>query len=144
MGACFNSSETRPVPGQTDRQTMLRKRSCPAVSQSCRRTLRPLTMTFLVTNRAPLVEVVLLGSNWFWMYRHRRDDLPTPALPMTTILASTPRSSAKGSMVDNLPKRLPPLSFKFLSPFRTGSARLNHRPHAAFSSATRHGYYYDY
>lgn len=44
---------------------MLRKRSCPAVSHSWRRTFNPSTYTFLVTKKAPVVEVVFLGSNLF-------------------------------------------------------------------------------
>ena len=50
-------------------QTMLRKCSCPAVSHSWRRTLSPSTDTFLVTKKAPVVEVVFLGSNLFCVYR---------------------------------------------------------------------------
>ena len=101
-------------------RTILRKRSWPAVSHSCSLTLVPSTFTFLVTKNAPVVEVVFLGSNLFWVYRYNRLVLPTPGgetrcqcpaarmrdgadgqrgdtkdgpvLPITTILASTPWS----------------------------------------------------
>ena len=46
-------------------RTILRKRSWPAVSQSWRRTLTPFTMTFFATKKAPVVDVVFLGSNLF-------------------------------------------------------------------------------
>lgn len=57
---------------------MLRKRSWPAVSHSCSRTLVPLTYTFFVTKNAPVVEVVFLGSNLFWVYRYNKLVFPTP------------------------------------------------------------------
>ena len=95
---------------------MLRNLSCPAVSQSCRRTLRPSTYTFLVTKKAPVVDVTFLGSNLFCVYRWSRLVFPTPmwgyrgeilgghgeceedepVLPMTTILASMPCSYLVG------------------------------------------------
>lgn len=42
-----------------------------------------------MTKNAPVVEVVFLGSNLFWVYRCNRLVLPTPVLPMITIFAST-------------------------------------------------------
>lgn len=59
-------------------RTMLLNLSCPAVSQSCRRTRIPFTYIFLEMNSAPVVEVVFLGSNLFWVYRYNRLVLPTP------------------------------------------------------------------
>lgn len=58
---------------------MLRNLSWPAVSHSCSLTLMPSTYTFFVTKKAPVVEVVFLGSNLFWVYLCNRLVLPTPA-----------------------------------------------------------------
>lgn len=57
---------------------MLLNLSCPAVSQSCKRTRIPLTYIFFEINSAPVVEVVFFGSNLFWVYRYNRLVLPTP------------------------------------------------------------------
>jgi hypothetical protein len=40
--------------------------------------LSPLTSIFFVTKNAPVVDVVLLGSNLSWVYRCSRLVLPTP------------------------------------------------------------------
>lgn len=60
-------------------RTMLLNLSCPAVSQSCKRTRMPFTYIFLDMNSAPVVEWVFLGSNLFCVYRYSRLVLPTPA-----------------------------------------------------------------
>ena len=60
---------------------MLLKRSWPAVSHSCRRTVVEVSMSSkrLVRNEAPTVEGVVLGAKVPWMKRWRREVLPTPA-----------------------------------------------------------------
>ena len=60
--------------------TMLRNRSWPAVSHSCNLTLMPFIYTFFVTKNAPVVEVVFLGSNLFWVYLRKRLVFPTPII----------------------------------------------------------------
>lgn len=77
---------------------MLRNRSCPAVSQSCNRTRIPSTYTFFVTKNAPVVDVVFLGSNLFWVYRCNRLVLPTPGTGRQDreMISSLMKSSVSG------------------------------------------------
>ena len=58
--------------------TMLRNLSWPAVSHSCSLTFSPSLYTFFVTKKAPVVDVVFLGSNLSWVYRCNKLVFPTP------------------------------------------------------------------
>jgi hypothetical protein len=69
---------------------MERNRSWPAVSHICKRTTVDVSMsiTLLVRNDAPMVDVVVGGVKAFFTYLCTRLVLPTPWLPSTTIFAS--------------------------------------------------------
>ena len=75
---------------------MLLNLSCPAVSQSCRRTRIPFTYIFLEMNSAPVVEVVFLGSNLFWVYRYNRLVLPTPSKERARLTPNYPPWEKQG------------------------------------------------
>jgi hypothetical protein len=58
---------------------MVRKRSCPAVSQICSFTFLPLMSIVLILKSIPIV-VMNVGLNVSFAYRNNKQVLPTPAV----------------------------------------------------------------